>query len=297
MLKRHMTKRRPFSLNYPRHIDIQTSFWMAAHWVWERRGAAKSAGMPFGEESITDSVLLDLKIQNPNELKIFPFNKSQESKTGADWEWCFYDKRKSLFLPILVQAKLLDDKDAAYSHIDRMVGSTGVRQIDRLLETSRMRRIPAIFVFYNHLSDARQLPRVCGSFDCDECWGCSIALASAIDRLLPRKDFEIIREYSMPWVCLTCRGRASSSDLPSRTLDTLRHLYEMSKMKFMEKDVSFENVTPPPSQPFKEAPSYFRKLLDLDKIENVVERAAELQKIALENPQLDGIVLVTDLNE
>lgn len=280
---------------YRGQVDLFTSFWLAAHWVWERRGVAKHTGMPFAEETITDTVLLDLATQNPNEIKIFPFNKRREGETGADWEWCFYDLRTSTFQRMLVQAKILDDKDRDYSHIDRVIGSTGIRQIDRLIATSAARNTPAIFVFYNHVSDRNRIPAgVCGSFDCTECWGCSVALADAVRSTLPAKDFDALKDHSKPWVCLLCQGLVSSNSAPARVLATLRDLYDRSRRIFRARDISFENVIPPPDRPSSEPPRYFDQLTRIEDARNPAERDSILAQIERENPEIDGIVLATD---
>ena len=58
---RHHYRRAPhLPAAYPGQIDLFTSFWLAAHWVWERPDTAKRFGMPFSEETITDAILLDL---------------------------------------------------------------------------------------------------------------------------------------------------------------------------------------------------------------------------------------------
>ena len=44
--------------------DLVTSFWRTAHWTWERRRVAKQIGFPFSEETITETILLDLATQN-----------------------------------------------------------------------------------------------------------------------------------------------------------------------------------------------------------------------------------------
>ena len=104
------------------------SFWQAAHWVWERRATAKNAEFPFSEETVTETILLDLATQNPAEIQIIPLNKHEEGKLGADWEWLFFSRDYKRFCRLLVQAKVLDDTDHQYAHIDRTIGNTGVRQ-------------------------------------------------------------------------------------------------------------------------------------------------------------------------
>lgn len=294
MIKHHYRRVHRFPPGYPRVLDLQTSLWMAAHWTWERRATSKAARMAFGEESITETILLDLATQHPRDIKIFPFNKRQEGKVGADWEWCFFDARRSKFQPMLVQAKLLDDKDEEYTHLDRMIGSTGVRQIDRLVETSGRRNVPAVFAFYNHLNDLGRTPNVCGSFDCDECWGCSIALAEAVRAGLPKKDFDSIKRHSKPWVCLLCHGLSARDDVASRVLATLQDLFRRSEAIFREAKIPFENAMRPPENPSNEPPRYFMELMSAAESESAEERDAMIREVAAQNPDIDGIILATD---
>jgi hypothetical protein len=194
---------------------------------------------------------------------------------------------------MLVQAKLLDDRDVEYSHIDRVIGSTGIRQIDRLLSTSRRRRVPAIYAFYNHLNDSSRIPaHVCGSFDCAECWGCSVALAEAVRAALPAKDFDTLKFHCKPWVCLLCQGMISSNSAPERVLATLRELHARSQRIFRDRDIPFENVPEPPERPSPEPPAYFERLSRIEVAS--VDSDGTLARVAAENPDIDGIVLATD---
>ena len=138
-----------------RPADLFTSFWRAAHWTWERRLLAKQRGFPFSEETITETILLDLAAEHPLEILVQPLNKIREGKIGADWEWCFYNKGSNRFLRTLVQAKRLDDTETEYTHLDHKYRGTKALQMNRLLRNARKRGIPALYVFYNHLSDLR----------------------------------------------------------------------------------------------------------------------------------------------
>jgi hypothetical protein len=294
-LRHHYNKMHRFPFGYPAPLELRTSFWMAAHWVWERRATAKKSGMPFSEETITDTILIDLATQHPDELKIFPLNKFHEGKTGADWEWCFYDQKAQTYQPMLVQAKLLDDQDKNYSHLNRMIGSSGIRQMDRLIETASTRLIPtpAIFVFYNHLSKLDTLPNNCELFSCEECWGCSIALAETV-RASNTKKFEKLKNHSKPWICLFCQGLNFNADLPSRVIATLNDLYDRAIKSLKEANLETENITRPPKFPSTEKPPYFDRLLEFQSVESASEREKIIRKIAYENPNVDAIILAKE---
>lgn len=192
--------------------------------VWEKRGAAKSAALPFNEETITETILLDLKTAYPGHLKIIAFNKGQEAKTGADWLWSFVSADGSSSLTMLVQAKRLEDAEQIYKGINRNVGKRKppVRQIDQLLTTAQNQGVPAIYAFYNHVADVSRIPQNCGSLEITDPnqvlgFGISLAEASTVANKLPNENFDVHKLHSIPLHCLLCNqgsGRRPSGGTP-----------------------------------------------------------------------------------
>jgi hypothetical protein len=179
--------------------------------VWAKRGAAKVAGLPFNEETITETILLDLTTAYPGNVQVVAFNKSQEATTGADWLWSFVSADGSQSLTILVQAKRLEDREQIYSGIDRNIGkrTPPVRQIDQLLATATAQGVPALYAFYNHLSQTSRVPQTCGSLppgdpDHIDGFGISIAEAQAVEADLPDETFDTHCGHSIPLHCLLC---------------------------------------------------------------------------------------------
>jgi len=181
--------------------------------VWTKRGAAKAAGLPFNEETITETILLDLQIAYPGHVQVVAFNKSQEAKTGADWLWSFVSADGSQSLTMLVQAKRLEDAEQIYSGINRNIGkrTPPVRQIEQLLATANAQRVPALYAFYNHVSQTGRVPQICGSLppgdpDHIDGFGVSLADAHAVHATLPDETFDTHCGHSMPLHCLLCSG-------------------------------------------------------------------------------------------
>ncbi len=280
--------------------DLFTSFWVAAHWAWERRQTAKRAGFPFSEETITETILLDLATQNPIEIVVQPFNKRQEALTGADWEWCFYNKSENRFVRMLVQAKVLDNLDYEYSHIDRKIGNTGVKQIDRLLDTARKRGIPALYAFYNHVAKASRVPTAaCQCYGCLECWGASVAPAAGVQSVLPDKTFDTLKAISVPWICLLCPNNPPSTQVasaPDRAAAALGKLFNILGM--VAPDIRRTAAAGVFTEFIRsEPPSYFSEVRSLQSMDSLQERDARIERVAANNPGIDGIVLVTDRRE
>ncbi len=266
-----------------------------AAYTWNRRREAKLAGMPFGEESVTETILLDLRLTYPGKIWIVPFNKREEGKNGADWEWCFASEDESRFLPMLVQAKVLDDNEHSYNHIGRTIGNTGVRQIDRLLETARNRKVPATYAFYNHLSDESRLPMSCGSLiqgnSQSEPWGISIANAEGVAAILPDQSFGQISGISKPLHCLFCTsgsGRLPDGGSP----EVIYRNMSRSSRSIEDRE---ENLWRPRQSP----PEYYgtiKELMSLDRAsESKFDHHREIrEKLAASNPGIDGIVVLRD---
>ena len=269
------------------------SFWVAAHWVWKRRATAKSVGFPFSEETVTETVLLDLATEHPLDIQIIPLNKREEGKIGADWEWLFFSRDNKKFVRSLVQAKVLDDSDNEYAHIDRTIGNTGIRQIDRLLERANGRGIPALYAFYNHLRDPSRVPtNACAFFACTECWGCSVAPADHVRAYLPSKKFDDLRLISMPWHCLLCPETDvdDQATIPEKAAAGLLRLYRRAA----ERTKPNSPIAAPPLEFRRDPPEYFYPARQIRSLESVSQREAMLQRLASENPGVDGLFLITD---
>jgi hypothetical protein len=239
--------------------------------------------------------LLDLATAHPAEIQIYPLNKYQEGRLGADWEWCIYDAKQFRFLRMLVQAKVLDNLEREYAHIDRKIGNTGVRQIDRLLETARKRGIPALYAFYNHVSDLDQLPlgncecRICS---CYSCWGCSVALGPGVEAILPDKSFDALKKISKPWACLFCPEpdqEPAAPSLPDHVAIMLGRVIRQARE--IVPDASFE-TRGYGHMVRREPPPYFDRLRALRTAESKAFRDSVIEEIAANNPGVDGIVML-----
>lgn len=209
-----------------------------SHTVWTKRGAAKASGLPFSEETVTETILLDLATSYPGHVQVVAFNKSQEAKTGADWLWSFVSARASQSMTMLVQAKRLEDAEQTYSGINRNIGkrTPPVRQIDQLLATAQAHGVPALYVFYNHVSQISRVPRRCRSLppgDSDQIKGFGISLADAfaVHAVVPDETFDTHRGHSMPLHCLLCSkgsGVRSASGTPEMAAFGIAELRALS---------------------------------------------------------------------
>ena len=170
-----------------------------------------------GEESITDYRILQLKRMCPEEVTVIKFNKSKESKAGADWEWWFGCKNE--WFGMRVQAKRLDLAKLEYSHLDHIIGKTQSRQVDKLIEDANVHDLYPMYCFYNHWNRASSISWPCGTFaQRTELWGASVADAQDIQYCVNngQKKLSEITKISMPLMCLACcRGHADDPSNPT----------------------------------------------------------------------------------
>lgn len=291
----------------------QVALYAVARTTWRRRQVAKARGLRFGEESITDTILMDLAETFPGSLSVVPFSKPSEGMFGADWAWLFRDSTGSHNLPMLVQAKALDFNDIEYAEIKRHIGrkKPPVRQIDRFIETAEKWSWPAIYAFYNHLDDISRIPQTCHSLPASsvfgiipESWGISIASAYAVREALDDQTFDTHRMHSKPLHCLLCSrglGERPPGGSPELALNSFRHLPRPSPSKTFSADseevgVSEPRIFPEPAEPriLDEPPDIFKRALVAASSEHLPSRLQMIEELGRENPSLAGVIILQD---
>ena len=199
--------------------------------------------LSLGEETITDTVLLELAIRHPTEVAMYKFNRTEKGKTGADWIWCVTDGK--LWFEMLVQAKKLDQTTMIYPCINRYIGNTRTRQIDRIIDVANSVEITPMYCFYNFFDVSRfRLPwhSCCispGLFY--NLFGCSMAHAPAV-RMLQSHDFSNVINISLPWHCIVCCFFRNGRSLPHCVRNACM---ELSAIGNAEESVSNLKETPP----------------------------------------------------
>ena len=139
----------------------------------------------YGEETITESNLLELRGRHSDVIYLRTFSKHDESKAGSDWEWYIVGRRRTL--KIRVQAKRVQSNNVL--KIPYMVARTGRQQRKLLIEMARADRMRPMYCIYSAesqrslwsqrgslqtgclLADARKLPLYTGSLSSIE-WAC-----------------------------------------------------------------------------------------------------------------------------
>jgi len=100
----------------------------------------------YGEETITETNLLEIRRRHAREVTLLTFSKSQESKnTGADWEWHIIGRVYTL--KMRVQAKRIH-KAGGVGNLKQMGKGASQPQIDLLIEDAKANNLFPAYCFY-----------------------------------------------------------------------------------------------------------------------------------------------------
>jgi hypothetical protein len=261
---------------------------------WKRRESAKRHRLFFGEESITETILMDLADRFPGQVHIVPFNKYREGQYGADWAWAFENADRSQVLPMLVQAKVLDINDYEYPEINRTIGKSKVRQINRFIATATKWEWPAVYAFYNHLDDESRIPNNCitlarAQSPIPSSWGISFADAYVVRAALDDQTFDTHRQHCRPLHCLLCSGGTGTrgpGGSPVMALQGLRALRETTLYD------SERHYPPLPDTPFNALPEIFQLAREFEGA--TATQASPLVHLAKRHRNLAGVVMLRD---
>lgn len=149
----------------------------------------------YGEETITETNLLELRRRHPAIITLNTFGKKKEAKNGADWEWHIIGRRRKFRMR--VQAKRLQKDDKL--KIPHEVKSSGDQQIDLLIADAKKYRLKPVYCLYSaeRQRDHWKKKNVGGSFEAFEA-GCLLAHAQTVKSEMP-KTLADIEKDCMPW--------------------------------------------------------------------------------------------------
>ena len=216
--------------------DICETFRLLAFRTFDQMGRASRVGHQPLEETFTDLNLLELKDRHPHEIRCHTFNKPQEGNNGADWEWWLTDARRTIWLGMRIQAKVLHIKSNTFPHLHYKSGaSRGYQSVKLKRQCAKDGLIP-LYCFYLH-QDPRMLSDAegCGSFaHATESYGCSLAPMALVDSLRlkgEKNTFSEVIAGSHPWHCLVCCAGYGGSTLPERAWSFLQSAMHMKHPK------------------------------------------------------------------
>ncbi len=182
--------------------------------LWERlsyvRESIKSRGVlgpvRFGEETITDLLMMDLYVQGSTLALFQQTSKPEEAMWGTDFElWLGSDPLG--WFRFAIQAKKLDLRSGRYASLTQ--SNVNGKQIDLLERYAGRKRAAPLYCLYNHTDDANELNHwhCCTGPANLKDLGCSVTPSSNIRKAIGQwkgKNFKSIhqRKNTLPWKCL-----------------------------------------------------------------------------------------------
>lgn len=163
----------------------------------------EDVNVSYGEETITESNLLELRRRHPAIITLHTFGKKKEAKTGADWEWHIIGRARSFGMR--VQAKRLQQDNVL--KIPHMVKSTKAEQINLLIDDAKTQGLMPVYCFY--ATEAQRAKwkasSAAGGLSPFE-FGCLLASAHKVKAKMP-KTLSVIESDCVPWHYLVDRRR------------------------------------------------------------------------------------------
>lgn len=125
--------------------------------IWTDIHLSNKYKIMYGEETITDSILLELAKQNHHGIQILQTNKLSESTNGTDWEW-FVGSDTFGWMRYAIQAKKLKCSTGRYESLNHKVGTQphDDYQLNILKRFSEANDAIALYNFYNYYPQANE---------------------------------------------------------------------------------------------------------------------------------------------
>jgi hypothetical protein len=197
--------------------------------TWERLRDSRLLEINFGEETITDLLLLDLKRKRPPRSRVIQTPKSKEKDQGTDWEWWIGSDRTS-WLRFAVQAKKLHIPTLRYRGLSHKVGSK--LQLDLLERYAAANGAIPLYCFYNYATapETNSAWRCCRPAVDEPQLACTVTPSRHVRTAISswgKKNFLSMHSHpeTLPWRCLaecpSFKRIYSRHSLPPPTSDDL----------------------------------------------------------------------------
>ena len=182
--------------------------------TWENLCEANKLSVRYGEETITDTMMLYLRRRGFTVFRQTTLH--QEAKYGTDFE-CWIGSDNVGWIGYAVQAKKLDIGNGRYRNLDRVVKSTQRRQIDILETYAKYRRMTPRYCLYSYSSNVSQnLLSCCSRSFSEKDLGCTLTPVWVVERAIGTyggKTFNCLQQHheTVPWRCLALCPRLQRS--------------------------------------------------------------------------------------
>jgi hypothetical protein len=191
---------------------------------------AHRLGMRYGETTITDRNLLEVRVANLPNIRVFHVPPLKERDFGYDWEW-WIRVATGPWTVLFVQAKKLNPNAGRYDSLAHKVPGTKQLQVDLLWQHAKQLGGIPLYSFYNGPRPPVAAWNCAASRD-EQQFGCSIVPLHIIRGFISsgrkrasmhgrrRTDFEYLHENdrAVPWRCIVCASQVGSKGTPFASL-------------------------------------------------------------------------------
>lgn len=176
----------------------------------------------YGEETITETNLLEIRRRHPRRVQLESFAKWKEALTGADWQWRIVGNKFKL--DMRVQAKRLQCNNAL--RVKHKVGSSGNQQRDLLIQQAQADGMKPVYCIYC-TEPQRSHWKVGVEPDGFKGYQSGCLLADALDVPLTATNLSAIEKKCIPWHYLFSQ------------VDYVRWMWEESDFEATDDTVAF----------------------------------------------------------
>jgi hypothetical protein len=211
-----------------------------AQWTNQTIAKGHLTGLGILEETVTDYLLNEIAALHPQSVYTKKFSRKQEGReSGADWLWCIGNP--GTWLPILVQAKIVNPKTKQCHYLDYKTKHG--KQSQLLLKYARTHRFLPLYCIYSLIDqttilEARKVRSLSNLGRAN--WACSFIIPKYIQQLIKqnRKSQHDLLKYGVPWMYPFCDGSEEAEiDLAHVASHSLFRIYN----EFTERDNDFSN--------------------------------------------------------
>jgi hypothetical protein len=273
--------------------DLCHSFLEIANRVWREIDEADRAGLSYGEETITETILLELNRNHSVNVRIKAFSKQvEEPKNGSDWEW--WIGKKGQWLGMRIQAKKIKLPNEIFHRLQTYkTKSMSDTQINTLIKVAQNDRLNPAYCLYVHSRKVAPLWR--GQARCFAPWhwpnqfGCLIGNAAAVKSTGSNKLADLAH-VCFPWHHLVCDCLPTSR--PDGSLaDSVFAALKYSREAASKFSLEISRIDSPLYEPVQTLPGYLSRLEESEDgkmDEELLQRAKE--------KKLQGFIIVKELD-
>lgn len=250
--------------------DLCLGFHQSAIATWDFLERARRLGHQPGEETITDLLVMDWMDHLTARVVTVPQNKSEEGRTGADWEWWFVGHTLR-GIGFRVQAKIINFNYGGFRKLHEYTedpGTPPIRhyQCDRLIGRAHLdspRLIPIYCIYTHWVANDKFIYK-----STDRRFGCSLLSARIVKAL--RKPSHVmaiskLRPLLRPLHTLVCPRRNLLSDLSDTVADNWNRISssQISDARALSKEEDLVvEAGSNEATPSNELPAYVQAILD-----------------------------------